>query len=199
MVNSESHIDKLETQMQPVQWPNQSTVNKLTGKITISFLSKGNKLTLQKIQLQEEVEQKNDIEELKGIAPNLLSMINGLIENYHGENPNFTTNTKENEYLSKVDSIIYENLANSKFSINHVCQEMGCSRSQIYRAIRAITGKSVVGYINFCRLTKALELIKLNKYIIKEIAFMVGYNDNHYFSRVFKKEFGWAPSFYQPK
>ena len=194
MITSETYIDKLETREPSVQLSKHSTAN-----ITISLLSTGNKLKLQKIQLHEEFEQKAAIEELETIAPNLMMMIDKLVENYNGEDPNLKPDTKENEYLSKIDSIIYKNLANSQFSINQICHEMWVSRSQVYRAVRAITGKSVVGYINFYRLSKARELIKQNKLSIKEIAFMVGYNDNHYFSRMFKKEFGLAPSFCRHK
>ena len=199
MITSEPYIDKLERRVQSVQLSKQSTDNQLAANITISFLFTGNKLKLQKIQLHEEIEQKAAIEELKTIAPNLLLMIDKLVENYNGENPNLRIYTKENEYLSKVDSIIHKDLANSQFSINQICHEMGVSRSQVYRAVRAITGKSVLCYVNFLRLSKARELIKQNKLSIKEIAFMVGYNDNHYFSRMFKKEFGLAHSFCRPK
>jgi hypothetical protein len=121
MITSEPYIDKLERRVQSVQLSKQSTDNQLAANITISFLFTGNKLKLQKIQLHEEIEQKAAIEELKTIAPNLLLMIDKLVENYNGENPNLRIDTKENEYLSKVDSIIHKDLANSQFSINQIC------------------------------------------------------------------------------
>ena len=140
------------------------------------------------------------MQELKLIEPNLFAKIDLQIEKYNGENLDFQIDLEENRYLSKLDSIIQENLGNTQFSVKSICEEMAISRSHLYRKISAFTGKSILGYINSYRLTKALDLIKQGEYAtIKEIAYKVGYNDNHYFSRSFKQEFGRAPSFYQPK
>lgn len=103
----------------------------------------------------------------------------------------------KNEYLAKINTMILRNLNNSQFSIKLLCSELAISNSQLYRKISKLTGKSIVGYINSFRLTMALELIGQGENAtIKEIAFKVGYNDNLYFSRAFKKEFGHPPSAY---
>ncbi len=49
-------------------------------------------------------------------------------------------------------------------------------------------------YLNNIRLEQALLLLKDPKVNISEVSYAVGYDDNHYFSRIFKKKFGVTPS-----
>lgn len=105
----------------------------------------------------------------------------------------------ENKFLIKVNSIIEDNLDNPEFTVPFLCRELALSRPQLYRKISILTGKSILGYINFYRLNSALKLIRQDDYTCKEIAYKVGFSDNHYFSRSFKKEFGSPPSCYQSK
>lgn len=60
------------------------------------------------------------------------------------------------------------------------------------------TGRSVVEYINYCRLKKAKEIIDTQRNIrVNDISELVGYNDSFYFSKCFKKQYGITPSVYQ--
>lgn len=111
-------------------------------------------------------------------------------------NSKVKTNLEEYEFLSKVNSIINKNLNNSEFSVHVLCREMGLSRSSLYRKILATTAMTIVGYITYYRLNLAMELIKKGESTIKQVAYQVGYNDCHYFSRAFKKEFNYPPSAY---
>ena len=151
------------------------------------------------IELEEYIQKTFNMQEIKLKAPNLLKKIDLLLKNYKNENLDIQADSIENKFLLNVNSIIEDNLSNSQFSIEFLSQEIAMSNSQLYRKILGLTGKSIVGYINSYRLTMALGLIKQGESTIKEIAYKVGYNDHHYFSRAFKQEFGKAPSFYRPK
>jgi AraC-like DNA-binding protein len=71
---------------------------------------------------------------------------------------------------------------------------LSLSESQIYRKLKAISGKSTAVFIRSIRLQKGKELIQTTDDTISEIAYEVGFNDPAWFSRAFKEEFGFAPS-----
>ena len=75
---------------------------------------------------------------------------------------------------------------------------MMVSKSLLFKKIKAITGNSIVDFVNLYKLRKAAEqLAKGGQQNISEIAFDVGFNDPKYFSRYFKEEFGILPSAFQ--
>ena len=58
---------------------------------------------------------------------------------------------------------------------------------------KAITGLSATAFIRDCKLKKAKELLKEDM-PISEVAYASGFNDHAYFSRCFKKTYGFNPS-----
>lgn len=195
--------DVMMPEINGIQLANQLKNNELTAHIPILFLSaKGStehKLEGLATGAEDYIQKPFNIQEIKFKIRNLLETRKVLIDKLKKENVDIEPEFTENKYLSKINSIIQDNLDNSQFSVDLLCTELGVGRSQLYRKILALTGKSIIEYINSYRLSIALELIKQGEYTIKEIAFKVGYNDNHYFSRSFKKEFGQSPTFYSPK
>jgi len=101
----------------------------------------------------------------------------------------------ETKFLQKIIKIIHEEISNHSFGSSiHLAHKMHLSESQIYRKLKAITGKSTAVFIRSVRLQKAKELIQTTDKTISEIAYDVGFNDPSWFSRAFKEEFGFAPS-----
>ena len=100
----------------------------------------------------------------------------------------------EDAFLQKVNRIIEENLQESEFGVNELCQAMALSRPQLFRKLKALTGRSIVAYLRTARLLKAREILKSGNHSISEIAFKVGFNDPLYFSRAFSQEFGLPPT-----
>lgn len=97
-------------------------------------------------------------------------------------------------FLQKVRRIIENNLADPDFGILQLCRATGRSRAQLFRKIKALTGKSTSLFIRTVRLQKARELLITTNLNISEVAYEVGFKDLSYFSRTFSKEFGVAPS-----
>ena len=105
-----------------------------------------------------------------------------------------TTNDLEVQFLNKVIACIEKNMENSNFKIVFLARELGLSESQLYRKIKALTNTSTGIFIRSVRLQKAKELLQNKEFNISEICYKVGFTDPSYFSRVFKDEFGCAPS-----
>ena len=100
----------------------------------------------------------------------------------------------DQNYMTRLLEVVNSNLSKEEFSIEEIGEEVGMSRSQIYRKLKAITGKSPSLFLRSVRLTKAKEMIQNKEATISEISFKVGFSSPAYFSRCFKEEYGYSPS-----
>jgi signal transduction histidine kinase/ligand-binding sensor domain-containing protein/CheY-like chemotaxis protein/AraC-like DNA-binding protein len=97
-------------------------------------------------------------------------------------------------FLQRAVQIIHKNLDNSIFGPAIFAKEMGMSESQLYKKLKAITGKSTALFIRSIRLEKAkIMLLSTNK-SVSEVSYATGFNDPSWFSRAFRLEFGFSPS-----
>ncbi len=103
-------------------------------------------------------------------------------------------NDIDKEFLQKAIDYIIENIQDSEIGVTQMAYFFNLSHKQIYRKIKALTGKSVVNFIRMVRVKEALKLMEVQKYTLKEIAFMTGFNSASYFTTSFKEEYGKAPS-----
>ncbi|TXE09624.1 response regulator [Seonamhaeicola algicola] len=189
-----------------LQLANQLKSNELTAHIPLLFLTaktgEQNKISGLNSGANDYIQKPFNISEIKLKINNILESRKQLLKKHlkaHNTQEANTQNSTPDKYLEKINLKLNEHLDDSTFSIDELCKELTITRSQLYRKIQALTGKSIIEYINFYKLTKAMQLIKTGRYTLKEIAYKVGYNDNRYFSRAFKKEFGNPPSHYLPK
>ena len=73
---------------------------------------------------------------------------------------------------------------------------MGVSRSHLYRVFMLNVGKSPIDYLTEYRINEACKLLRAGNLSIAEVAISVGFFDQFYFSRVFKRAKGMPPSKY---
>lgn len=99
----------------------------------------------------------------------------------------------DERFLEEFKNIISVEFTNPDFTIENLCEQMGFSRSQLYKKIKLLLGVSAVDYLQEMRLREAMHLLKTTAFTISEIAFRVGYNDQRYFSSRFKKFTGMTP------
>ena len=81
-------------------------------------------------------------------------------------------------------------------SIDDIAKAVGVSRSHLYRVFMSNVGQSPIDYLTSYRISEACSLLKNSSLSIAEIAVSVGFFDQFYFSRVFKKVKGVPPSKY---
>ncbi len=82
------------------------------------------------------------------------------------------------------------------FNLNDLAQQIGVSKSKLYRQLTLISGKSPNEFINEFRLLKTIALIDKQEKSIAEIAYESGFSSPSYYSKCFKKRFGILPSAY---
>lgn len=93
-------------------------------------------------------------------------------------------------------SYIQENYS-KKISLASVADHVGLSSGYLCRIFKDETGVSINSYINNLRMTRAGELLADKNSYIKEVAISVGFEDQLYFSRLFKRYYGVTPSEYR--
>lgn len=81
-------------------------------------------------------------------------------------------------------------------SIDDIAKSVGVSRSHLYRVFMSNVGQSPIDYLTNYRISEACSLLKNSQLSIAEVAVSVGFFDQFYFSRVFKKNVGVPPSKY---
>lgn len=96
--------------------------------------------------------------------------------------------------MCKVVEVIEEHISEEEFSIEQFSREVGMSRVQLHRKLKALSGKSASNYLRSVRLSKAKKMIEEQEGNISEIAYLVGFSSPAYFTRCFKEEYGHPPS-----
>jgi len=102
----------------------------------------------------------------------------------------------EEQFLQKAINIVEEHLAETDFSVEMFGKEIGMSRVQLHRKLRALVNFSASQFIRTLRLNRAAQLLQQHSGNIAEIAYDVGFNNPSYFAECFRKQFGKLPSQY---
>ena len=134
----------------------------------------------------------------------LLSRIDNLIESRKKLNQTWSKGVEDDEignisneidksFLKQLRKIIQENLADSDLSVEQIGDEIGLSRVQLYRKVKALTGYSPVEIVRKARLTRARHLLQTTERTVSEVAYAVGFSTPSYFSKCYKDEFGENP------
>lgn len=104
---------------------------------------------------------------------------------------------KYGELIEKVKLYIRENYHNDQLSLHETSKQIGVSSSHLSKVFSQETGQTMTEYLTATRIGRAKEMLKTTRYKTFEIAFQVGYSDQHYFSNLFKKVTGMTPMEYR--
>ena len=107
-----------------------------------------------------------------------------------------TITSLDEQLISRAIKIVEEHISNVDFSVENLSEELGVSRSYLYKKLMFITGKGPAEFIRILRLKRAKQLLGKSKLQIAEIAYAVGFNSPKRFTINFKNEFGVSPSEY---
>lgn len=100
-------------------------------------------------------------------------------------------------FMVRATQIVMEHLDDTAFDRETFAKEMLVSSSTLYNKVHALTGKTIVEFVNSIRLNEAAKILRSEPSItIVDLATRVGFNTPKYFSRCFKKQFGRLPKEY---
>lgn len=140
----------------------------------------------------------------------LITQIETLLSNRQRERESFihkpylplqnsNINKADEQFLSKISSLIIKNIEQVDFNVEQLAEEMCMSRSSLHRKIKEVSSLTPIDFIRLIRLKKAAELISENNYRSSEVCEMVGISSPSYFIKLFQKQFGMTPKEFASK
>ncbi|WP_165824049.1 hybrid sensor histidine kinase/response regulator transcription factor [Pseudochryseolinea flava] len=105
-----------------------------------------------------------------------------------------TSDELDKMFLQRVVDYIVEHLQDSQLGVDALADAFNLSRVQVYRKVKALTGKTAVEFIRNVRLKQAIKLMETKKYTLSEISYQTGFSSASYFTKCFKEAYGKAPS-----
>ncbi len=104
--------------------------------------------------------------------------------------PATETEQQQDAFIQKVREQVLAHLTEEAFSVEALAEQLHLSRTQLYRKIKALTGRSVSQFVNLIRIEQAQQLLRSTDLTVSEIGYQIGFADPNYFMRVFAKEVG---------
>ena len=104
----------------------------------------------------------------------------------------FFTSEKNNKLVRKATEYIHDHSA-EKISLSEVSKNLGVTSPYLSMLFKHVTGLTFRDYLNKVRVEDAKRLLISTDYQIMEIAVACGFNDQSYFTKVFKKYTGLSP------
>ena len=97
-------------------------------------------------------------------------------------------------FADSLKEAILKNMSNPNLKMDELGDELGLSRVQLYRKVKALTGLSPVELLREMRLQRARTLLTTSTKTVAEVAYEVGFGTPSYFSKCFKQLFGEYPT-----
>ncbi|MBP1613704.1 MAG: hypothetical protein H6Q13_1152 [Bacteroidetes bacterium] len=111
------------------------------------------------------------------------------------KNLNYTS--LDEEFMQHAIDCVNKHLDDPDFDQLQFIEEMGTSKSTLYKKLKSLTGLNTSAFIRNIRLKAACRIMEEKRSIrVSELAYAVGFNDPKYFSSCFKKEFNMLPTEY---
>lgn len=99
-------------------------------------------------------------------------------------------------FNNRITAYIKEHYSEPDLSVNRLAEHFQLNASYMGTLFKRINNQSVIQYLIQVRMEAAVKLMKEGNYRITDIAEMVGYSDVFYFSKRFKKLYGYSPKEY---
>ena len=108
----------------------------------------------------------------------------------------FTLSPQDEDFLNLLFESLNKNWQDTEFDMDDYCHTMAMSKSQHYRKTLALTSFSPNLLLKEFRLQKARDLLKKNHSNISQVSFESGFSSPSYFTKCFKKRYGFLPMAY---
>ena len=106
------------------------------------------------------------------------------------------SNSIDDAFVNKAKGIVEKHLVNPDFDPQLFASEVGMSRAQFYRKLKAVTNQSVNDFIFSVRINMAVKLMLSDNLSISETAYAVGFKTPAHFSKIFSTHMAMSPSKY---
>ena len=108
-------------------------------------------------------------------------------------------NDMDKDFITRVRTLIEENIDNPDFSVEEFGRSIGMSHAQLYRKIKALTDYSPNEYVRVTRLRQAAALLSASELTVAEVAYRAGFSSPSYFAKCFRRLYNETPADYQKR
>lgn len=142
------------------------------------------------MQIFEEVRSQRPLYQVKASSQVYLLLAELLSYERRKEHPDYS---RQQQIVEKVKFYMEENIY-KKINITDIAQEAGLNASRLNDVFKAYTSMTPYHYYIQIKINKACRLLEQTDISIKEAAFKLGFDDQYYFSRLFRQKTGIPPS-----
>ncbi len=100
----------------------------------------------------------------------------------------------DNDFYRRFVALVEQRMEDSKLSIEEMAADLGLSRVQFYRKIKALTNYSPAELLRILRLKRADMLLRTTENTVSEISYSVGFSSPSYFTKCYREWFGDTPT-----
>ena len=111
-----------------------------------------------------------------------------LLRGLHGD---------DRRFVESFTRLLENRLDDGSLDVTQICNELNVSRSVLFSKCRTLLGTTPATFLRRLRLERAQTLIREGGRTMADISYAVGFNDPHYFSKIFRQEFGMTPKDYR--
>jgi len=141
-----------------------------------------------------------DRQELVARVKNLIALRRKLRESFRRQvvlQPReVAVTTADEAFLQRALAVMEEQVANEEFTAEDFQRAVGMSKTQLHRKLKALVNQAPREFMRSFRLQRAAQLLKQGAGNVTEIAYMVGFSSQPYFTKCFHEEFGMTPKEY---
>lgn len=131
-------------------------------------------------------------------AKDILECLMRLADEYLGVEENEHKDVSQNQLVKKAEEYILEHYMES-ITLNEIAEKLGVSKGYVSTLFTQNKQCGFVDYLNGVRVERACSYLEQNYFKIYEIAYKVGFQDEKYFTKVFKKMKAMSPKEYRMK
>ena len=140
-------------------------------------------------KLRQLFKAQNSLSELPTIQHSTLNTQHSTLNTQHS-----TSISPDRRFLDTFLKAMDKHMSNTNLKIEVIGDEIGLSRVQLYRKVKALTGMTPIEILRETRLKRAMQLLKTTDKTVSEIANEVGFATPGYFSSCFKKQYDKYPT-----
>lgn len=130
-----------------------------------------------------------------------LQRLEGARERFHEVDvkpSEITVSHVDQQLIEQAIALVEKNISDSEYSVEQFCDDMGMSRSNLYKKLVAITGLSPLLFMRTIRVKRGRQLLEKGGEPISQVAYQIGLSPKM-FAKYFKEEYGFLPNEFKRK
>ncbi len=144
-------------------------------------------LSMQKNQLEQQRDKLSEQRDQLAAQRNQLVVLSQKLEEVEKD-------SEDLKFVNRFRELLEERMSDSALSVEDLGEELGVSRTQLYRRIKNITQCTPTELLKMARLKRASELLAGGGLTVSEVAYRTGFTSPSYFAKCYKSEFGKSPT-----